>query len=60
VLEFRLHSTGLQETAILEAQEDEAESARSKARRRALLSSLEDEDCRGKHDAEGSTDEPGA
>ena len=46
--------------AILEAQEDEAESARSKARRRALLSSLEDEDCRGKHDAEGSTDEPGA
>jgi hypothetical protein len=46
--------------AILEAQEDEAECARSKARRRALLSSLEDEDGRGKHDAEGSTDEPGA
>lgn len=45
---------------ILEAQEDEAECARSKARRRALLSSLEDEDGRGKHDAEGSTDEPGA
>ena len=46
--------------SILQAQEDEAECARSKARRRALLSSLEDEDGRGKHDAEGSTDEPGA